>query len=223
MTDLENSAAQNQSLGALESLQENASAFFARTASRYGAEMACKEGCSACCYVTLEVFESEATRIVAWAQTLPADEQGKLRDALVRAKEWGQGKAAMAKDAAGNMRAPCPLLEGGRCTVYAARPVICRTQGAPLQLRKEDSQGRIELSVDVCPLNFRAEGSLPAPAEWLDLTRLTVMQSLAERQFQTGQQEANAPALPWKKNAQRRVSLAAVRRYLLDSVLVGEE
>jgi Fe-S-cluster containining protein len=47
------------------------------------------------------------------------------------------------------------MLLDGACSVYEARPLICRSHGLPLVL--ERSKGR--QMVDVCPLNF-TDGSL---------------------------------------------------------------
>jgi len=195
-------------LGALTALQDNASGFFQRILDTHGDAMACRAGCSACCHVALDVFEGEALRIVSWVRTLDGFERAALRKALEQAKAGGGTPGV---DAAGKKRSPCVFLSGGLCAVYAARPVICRTQGAPLQLRKEDGKGNVTVSVDACPLNYRKEGTFPVAAEWLDLDRLTVLQVLAERQCAAA---GNEP-MPWKKSAEGRVSLGEVRRELL--------
>lgn len=47
----------------------------------------------------------------------------------------------------------CSFLSAqGQCTIYAFRPLICRSHGAPIRMR----QGP-RLSKDVCPLNFRGQ------------------------------------------------------------------
>jgi Fe-S-cluster containining protein len=195
-------------LQAITSLQENASHFFAQVVERHGQKMACKAGCAACCHVSLDVFPSEALLIVAWARTLESSGRAALREALARAKASG-GAAGL--DAAGRRRPPCVFLADGLCAVYAARPVICRTQGAPLQLKVDDGKGNVTLSVDACPLNFTGADEMPTPAEWLDLERLTVLQVLADRQCMAAGEEMPS----WKTTAQGRVPLAEVRRILL--------
>lgn len=50
----------------------------------------------------------------------------------------------------------CPMLVDDRCSIYAARPLICRTQGLPLLLETDDG----EAEVDFCPLNFTAEDAV---------------------------------------------------------------
>jgi Fe-S-cluster containining protein len=59
----------------------------------------------------------------------------------------------------------CPLLENGRCLLYSARPVICRTHGFPLLFA-----GR-EGVIDYCPKNFIGITSFPAAAI-IDINRL---------------------------------------------------
>jgi Fe-S-cluster containining protein len=45
----------------------------------------------------------------------------------------------------------CPLLIDDLCSIYAARPVICRTQGLPLAYVDEERQ---TIEVSACPLNY---------------------------------------------------------------------
>jgi uncharacterized protein len=190
------------------SLQDNAANFFQRVLEKHGSAMSCRAGCSACCHVSLDVFESEALRMVAWARDLAKSGRAALQEALLRAKSEG-GTAGL--DALGKKRAPCVFLSGGFCSVYEARPVICRTQGAPLQLKKDDGKGNVTVAVDACPLNFKSEGTFPEREEWLDLDRLTVLQVLAQRQYAASINET----LPWKKTSEGRISLAEVRREIL--------
>jgi Fe-S-cluster containining protein len=48
----------------------------------------------------------------------------------------------------------CPLLMDALCSVYGARPVICRTQGLPLAYVDAE---RETIEVSACPLNFPDE------------------------------------------------------------------
>lgn len=65
----------------------------------------------------------------------------------------------------GHLDPRCPLLdEAGRCKVYAARPLICRSHGLPIQVGPSTQR-------DVCPLNF-PDG--PEPAELPDADVLNV-------------------------------------------------
>lgn len=137
-------------------LQENASGFFEKISSKYPAEMKCKEGCSKCCYTDISVFKVESVRIKEWFDTLDIETKKELRIL------W----------ATKNEPSSCTFLYNDRCTVYEARPVICRTQGAPLFLGSENV-------LDYCPLNF--ESGDPPKEDWLNLERLNTMLSLAAK------------------------------------------
>ena len=124
-----------------------------------GDQIACRPGCDSCCR-HLSVATVEALALAAAVQALPAAQAEDLRRV---------GSAAT--DAA------CPLLAGGMCRLYAARPLICRTHGLPLLV--EDAAGR---RVDFCPQNFTGADSLPGSVV-LELDRLNALLSLLNRQL----------------------------------------
>ncbi len=66
------------------------------------------------------------------------------------------------------------LRANGECLVYEARPIVCRTHGAPVQAKGLDVEG--ETWVDVCPLNFQGIeiSSLP-PAHVLNLDTINMI------------------------------------------------
>lgn len=102
---------------------------FAAALARTPTAFACREGCASCCLPGLSVFEVEAVAIrEALASLEPA-----LRE-RVRAQAH-----APALD-------HCALLVEGRCTVYPARPLICRSHG----LAVVTDEGKL----DHCPLNY---------------------------------------------------------------------
>ncbi len=136
------------------SLQQNASGFFDKVESKYKAQMKCAEGCSKCCYTDISVFEVESEHIKEWFNSLSTDEQSALKTL------W---QAPVASGA-------CTFLYNDRCSVYEARPIICRTQGAPLFIQSENV-------LDYCPLNFSAGD--PPKEDWLNLERLNTLLSFA--------------------------------------------
>jgi Fe-S-cluster containining protein len=140
----------------IESLQENASGFFDKISSKYPTEMKCKEGCSKCCFTDISIFRVENERILEWFNALESDAKEKLRELWATKNEPGA----------------CAFLYFDKCTIYEARPVICRTQGAPLYLATENV-------LDYCPLNF--ESGDPEKSDWLNLERLNTMLSLAAK------------------------------------------
>lgn len=105
-------------------------------------QLQCKKGCSKCCYVDLSVFEVEARAILTWFEKLDPNEQ----------KQWLQKIETPLNEGA------CAFLRSEECTIYAARPLICRTQGLALQFKNQSD----EMSYDICPLNDEASHHLQA-------------------------------------------------------------
>lgn len=140
----------------IESLQENASSFFDKIMTKYPDEMTCKAGCSKCCHTDISVFKVESQRIISWFNSLSAETKSELKSLWQDQTEKGA----------------CTFLYNDRCSIYDARPVICRTQGAPLFIATENI-------LDYCPLNFK-EGD-PPKEDWLNLERLNTMLSLAAK------------------------------------------
>jgi Fe-S-cluster containining protein len=62
-------------------------------------------------------------------ERLPAGPQAEI---LARAESWCAEHARPRSDA----RPLCPLNSGGRCVLYAHRPMICRLHGIPHELRR---------------------------------------------------------------------------------------
>ncbi|MFA6236327.1 MAG: YkgJ family cysteine cluster protein [Bacteriovorax sp.] len=137
-------------------LQENASGFFDKVMEKYSSEMKCSEGCSKCCYTDISVFKVEAQRISDWFNEQTFEQRAELMNLWQTKNEKGA----------------CAFLYNDRCSIYEARPVICRTQGAPLFLAAENA-------LDYCPLNF--ESGDPPKEDWLNLERLNTMLSLAAK------------------------------------------
>jgi uncharacterized protein len=113
-------------------------AFFARVKGRHGAEMQCAAGCSSCCLGRLSVTAVEAEEIRATVATLPAEAR---RRAATRAAVEGKSRCAA-------------LEEDGRCAIYPARPLVCRSHGLPVRMTTE----RGLPVVSSCHLNFTAGG-----------------------------------------------------------------
>src|SRR5689334_21615756 len=80
-----------------------------------GANVACRAGCSSCCRVNVAHLRNDFTDL----------ERGALVERLAaRAAEAG----ALTDEARWAARLPCALLDGaGRCSVYAVRPLRCRS------------------------------------------------------------------------------------------------
>jgi Fe-S-cluster containining protein len=127
--------------GRLEQLWQKIDAFFARVQTRYPGELACRAGCSDCCHRELTVTSVEAAAIEATLRALdPA-----ARAALA---------ARAVQPAAAN--GACSALEAdGRCAIYPARPLVCRSHGLPLRFAAaEERRGRALPVIDACYKNF---------------------------------------------------------------------
>lgn len=134
---------------AYDELAAKVDAFFARVEARHGDQMQCRTGCSDCCHVRLTVSQVEAAALRAHVATWSAERRAALAANLPR----DPGTCA-ALDAA------------GRCLVYDARPVVCRSHGAPIRLRV----------VEACFRNFTAHGPAAADADCiLDQTTLSAL------------------------------------------------
>ncbi len=157
-------------------------AFFARVAQRHRADVACAVGCDRCCHVRLTVTGIEAAAIEAWAVALPAAERRVI------------AAAAAASDPA---VARCAALDPvGRCRIYPARPLVCRSHGLPIRLRDRRGLPVIES----CELTFRARGPAAADPDCvLDQELVSATLGLIDRAHA---EQAGVPAA--------RVDLAAV-------------
>ncbi|MBA3459349.1 MAG: YkgJ family cysteine cluster protein [Deltaproteobacteria bacterium] len=94
-------------------------AFFTRVEQRHGDDMQCATGCSDCCHARLTVTGIEAAAIRAELATWDAAR-----------------RAALAANAVAAPADHCAALDPeGRCMIYAARPVVCRSHGAPIRLQ----------------------------------------------------------------------------------------
>lgn len=120
----------------------------ARTAAaaEEGVQLACRQGCSACCSEPIMVLVPEAMTVASWLASPERDEQ---RAAFLAAyPEWraavGDSLERLAElDRAGDRAEKvtahlahqrrhilCPFNRDGDCTVYPVRPTICRNAHA---------------------------------------------------------------------------------------------
>jgi uncharacterized protein len=123
----------------LVTLRKRVDAHFEAAVARTPAGFACREGCDRCCQVRFSVFEVEAAPIRRALAELERVDPG-LRE---RIREQGRDPGASA----------CALLVDGRCSVYAERPLICRSHGLPIATADPDDPDG-PLTLDHCPLNF---------------------------------------------------------------------
>jgi hypothetical protein len=157
-------------------LRDKVDAFSDDVMRRRAAELTCRSGCAGCCHVELSVNAVEAAAVRDQLRHLPAAERESLRDRLTRPA----GAAVR-----------CVMLrDDDTCAIYAARPLVCRSQGLPLLYPAEfvPEAARRGLSSDgralaICPLNFTRPDAPPGRQDILDAERVDVALSLITRQF----------------------------------------
>lgn len=107
---------------------------FDRNLDMYGEKIQCRKGCSKCCSQIFRITKLDGWMISQHVESLPEARRNEL---LKKAMEYIQGE-------------PCPALGlEGECTIYEARPVICRRFGMPIYDYKNPA------SVHACELNFK--------------------------------------------------------------------
>jgi Fe-S-cluster containining protein len=90
--------------------------------------LACRAGCTWCCYFTVDVRAVEAFSILDFIErTFTSDEKARVY-AEVRANSAALLNLGESERMRRNVK--CPLLNDGRCTIYAARPQSCRNYHA---------------------------------------------------------------------------------------------
>ena len=127
----------------------------------------CGRGCFGCCKSGLTVTNVEAEHITSWLHEHP--------DA-VQAIQKAQRKRTFGKEY-------CSLLsEDGSCLIYDARPIVCRSHGAPILVPSEGDDS--ELEGDVCPLNF-SDFDLSAlqQSDWIRLDTLNTILARVDLEF----------------------------------------
>lgn len=86
--------------------------------------IACKEGCSACCYMRVHVTPLE---VIYLAQHITRELSREGIQALkVRVEKADSLTHGMSDEEYGYLGVACPLLENNRCITYEARPLECR-------------------------------------------------------------------------------------------------
>jgi uncharacterized protein len=119
--------------------------------------LACKKGCDACCAAGLSVLPVESFAIQASGLSPPA-----------------APKPGM-----------CAFLDAtGACSVYEARPILCRTHGLPLRANQSaNARGTLTIvdDVSVCALNFTKRP--PRTDEILDADKLLMLLVTVDRRF----------------------------------------
>ncbi len=100
-------------------------------------QIACKSGCNFCCYVRVKVSIPE---VIAIAEAIRAGfTEDELQALLARIDSNLAAFSGLDATARLNKMVACPLLVDGKCSIYAHRPVRCRSQHSVDVTKCEDA------------------------------------------------------------------------------------
>ncbi len=129
--------------------------------------LACDRGCHACCAPGLTVASVEAAAIAQFLGEHP--DVAATAEALAKARPWQDTRCSF-------------LNADGACSIYAVRPLVCRTQGLPIVV--EGGQ------LTACSLNFRdGLNALPA-GDRIDQKTLSTLLFVVDQRFGGGMRVA---------------------------------
>jgi uncharacterized protein len=144
---------------ALQSYERHARAVedeFRRVAEIFSDRMQCRRGCSMCCSQMFSISLIEAAYISRAVKAMDEQERERLRRAARSYLEQAKKITGAGEDGGEEtitprpgLRLACPALAGDACSIYSARPLICRKWGIPLF-----NPGR-PTELQACELNFR--------------------------------------------------------------------
>ena len=142
----------------------------AEIAGHQAQNLACARGCHACCAPGLTVTAVEAAAIAAHLETL--SDQGLAVQELAAQAPWHGTR--------------CSFLGGdGACSIYAVRPVVCRTQGLPIVV--DGGQ------VTVCTLNFQGGLTTLPAGDRIDQQTISTLLFVVNQRFGGGERRALTP------------------------------
>jgi Fe-S-cluster containining protein len=119
-------------------------------------KLACRAGCSWCCYFSVDVRPVEAFNIVGYMEReLSADDRKRIR----REIEFNSSLLEKLSDNERVQRnVKCPFLLAGRCSIYSARPQTCRnyhaTDATGCQKSFEEPEN-LDIDPDFAPLTYQ--------------------------------------------------------------------
>jgi Fe-S-cluster containining protein len=116
-------------LGALRALENSQQRHDDRIAAASDVgTLACRAGCTWCCYFTVDVRAAEVFRILDFVEQSFTPEEKARVYGEVRANSAALRTLSEGERVTRNVK--CPFLNEGRCTVYKARPQSCRNYHA---------------------------------------------------------------------------------------------
>jgi Fe-S-cluster containining protein len=122
--------------------------------------LACRAGCTWCCYFSVDVRAVEAFNILDFVErTLTIEEKTRIY-AEVRANSTTLRNLDDMERMGRNIK--CPFLAAGRCSIYAARPQTCRnyhaTSAVGCQQSYEDPHN-LDIDPEFAPAVYQSGGA----------------------------------------------------------------
>jgi Fe-S-cluster containining protein len=156
------SAAQEiRTVGVMEALVRSQQRHDARIAAAPDVgTLACRAGCSWCCHFTVDVRPVEVFRILDFVErTFTPEEKARVR-AEVKVNSAALWNLGSSERMTRNVK--CPFLNGGRCTIYEARPQTCRNYHATNVAgcrQSYEEPGNLDIDPDFAPGVYQAGGA----------------------------------------------------------------
>ena len=139
-------------------------AALAEAARKSGPWLVCRPGCTQCCIGPFPISQLDAARLREGMHELEATDPQQAKRVRARARRsvkrlstdfpgnaetgiLGEDEDALDRFTTFADEEPCPALdpETGRCDLYSARPMTCRTFGPPVRSGPENGLGVCEL------------------------------------------------------------------------------
>jgi Fe-S-cluster containining protein len=151
-------SAELQELGALGALERSQQRHDSRIAAAPDVgTLACRAGCTWCCYFTVDVRAVEVFRILDVVEGTFAE--GDKARVYSEIRQNAATLRNLDETARVTRNVKCPFLHEGRCSIYAARPQSCRnyhaTDVAGCQASYEDP-GNLEIDPEFAPMVYQA-------------------------------------------------------------------
>jgi Fe-S-cluster containining protein len=148
-------------LGVIRAFEQSRQRHDERIASaRDVGTLACRAGCTWCCYFTVDVRAVEVFSILDYiGHSLPPDEKARI---YAEIRTNSAALRDLDEDQRMTRNVKCPFLNGGRCTIYPARPQSCRnyhaTDATGCQRSFEDP-GNLDIDPEFAPAVYQAGGA----------------------------------------------------------------